>query len=82
MCQFSAKLDDFDLLGPNLPKSGFRVGNSEKNVGIQKFQKKMFEYESASSRCHACQFSGKRDSFDFFDPYLTKIDFGVGISKI
>ena len=28
--QFLAKMDNFDFFGPNLPKSGFRVGNSEK----------------------------------------------------
>ena len=28
--------------------------------------------ESASSRCHACQFSGKTNNFDFFDQNLPK----------
>ena len=29
VCQFSGKTNSFDFSGPNLPKSGFRVGNSE-----------------------------------------------------
>ena len=32
----------------------------------------MLESESASSRCHACPFSGKTDNFAFFDPNLPK----------
>ena len=29
VCQFSSKTDYFDFFGPNLPKNGFRVENSE-----------------------------------------------------
>ena len=29
VCRFSSKTDNFDFFGPNLPKNGFRVGNSE-----------------------------------------------------
>ena len=29
MCPFSGKTGNFDFFGPNLPKNGFRVGNSE-----------------------------------------------------
>ena len=27
--QFSDKMENFDFFGPNLPKNGFRIGNSE-----------------------------------------------------
>ena len=30
----------------------------------------MSEQESASPRCHACQFSGKTENFGFFNPNL------------
>ena len=29
VCQFSGKTNSFDFFSPNLPKNGFRVGNSE-----------------------------------------------------
>ena len=29
MCQFSGETDNFDVFGTNLPKIGFRVGDSE-----------------------------------------------------
>ena len=35
----------------------------------------MLEQESASLRCHAHQFSGKTDNFDFFGPNLPKNGF-------
>ena len=35
MCQFSGETDNSDFFGPNLPRNGFRVGNSETNVGIR-----------------------------------------------
>ena len=29
VCQFSGRTNSFDFFSPNLPKNGFRVGNSE-----------------------------------------------------
>ena len=29
VCQYSGKTNSFDFFSPNLPKKGFRVGNSE-----------------------------------------------------
>ena len=54
----------------------------------------MSEKESASSRDHVCQFSGKTDNFDFFGPNLpkngfrgsqfqkSKSEFGISTPKI
>ena len=41
----------------------------------------MLEQESASSRCHAHQFSRKTDNFDFFGPNLPKNGFWGRDSK-
>ena len=30
LCQFLVKIGNFEFFGPNLPKNGFKVGNSEK----------------------------------------------------
>ena len=35
----------------------------------------MLEYELASLKYHVCQFLGKTDNFDLFDPNLPKMDF-------
>ena len=41
----------------------------------------MSEYESASSKYHACQFSSKTDNFYFFGPNLPKNEFWDQNSK-
>ena len=56
MRQFSGKMDNFDFFCQNLPKNGFKFGNSE-HYG-RNFQ--------------ACQFSGKTNNFDFFGTNLCK----------
>ena len=60
---FSDKTDNFEFLGPNLPKNGFWGGNL-KNLNR--------DSESALPKYHVCQFSVKTDDFDFFDPNLPK----------
>ena len=64
VCQFSGKKNSFDFFSPDLPKNGFRVGNSEN--------------ESASLLYHMCQFSVKIDNFEFFSPNLPNNGFRVG----
>ena len=46
-----------------------------------KFKKLMLKQESASSRYHACQFSGKTDKFHLFGPKLPKNGFRVENSE-
>ena len=69
MCQSSGKTNNFNFLGPNLPKNGFF---------LPEFQKPKSDFESAPPRYHVCQFSGKADNFDFFGPNLSKKEFTVG----
>ena len=71
--QFSDKANNFDILGPNLPKNGF-WGRNFKNLGL--------DSESASLRYYVHQFSDKANNFEFLGPNLPKMDFGVRISKI
>ena len=66
MYEFSDKTDNFDFLGPNLPKNGF-WGQNFKNVSL--------DSESASLRYYVYQFSGIRDNFEFLDPNLPKSKF-------
>ena len=54
------------FLGPNLPQNGFWGRN---------FENLTPDSESASSRYHVCQFSGKTDNFDFFSPNLPENGF-------
>ena len=61
MHQFSDKTDNFEFLGPNLPKNGF-WGRNFKNLSP--------DSESALPRYHVCQFSVKTENFDFFGPNL------------
>ena len=65
VCQFLPKLDKLTFLVQFFPKmdSG------------RKFRKLMLEWESASSRCHWCQFSGKTHNFNLFNPDLPKNEF-------
>ena len=66
MCQFSDKTDNFDFLGPNLPKNGF-WGRNFKNLSL--------DSESASLRYYVYQFSDKTDNFEFLGPNLPKNGF-------
>ena len=66
MCQFSAKLDNFDFFGPNLPKNGF-WGRNFKNLSL--------DSESASLRYYVHQFSDKTNNFEFLGPNLPKNGF-------
>ena len=61
--QFSDKTDNFEFLGPNLPKNGFR-GQSFKNLSL--------DLESACLRYSVHQFSDKTDNFEFLGPNLPK----------
>ena len=54
--QFSDKTNNFDFLGPNLPKNQFR-GQNFKNLSL--------DSESASLRHNVHQFSDKMDNFEF-----------------
>ena len=64
--QFSDKTDNFELLGPNLPKNGF-WGRNFKNLSL--------DSESASLRYYVHQFSDKTDNFEFLDQNLPKNGF-------
>ena len=64
MHQFSDKTDNFEFLGPNLPKNGF-WGQNFKNLSL--------DSESAPPIYHVCQFSVKMDNFYFFDLNLLKL---------
>ena len=52
--QFSDKTDNFEFLGPNMPKNGFSDWNF-KNLSL--------DLESASMRYFVDQFSDKTDNF-------------------
>ena len=66
MYQFSDKTDNFEFLGPNLPKNGF---------WCQNFKSLSLDFESASLRYYALQFSDKADNFEFLGLNLPKIEF-------
>ena len=57
MYQFSDKTDNFEFLGPNLPKNGF-WGLNFKNLSL--------DSKSAPAIYHECQFSVKMDNCYFF----------------
>ena len=59
-------MDNFDFLGPNLPKNGF---------WDQNFKNLSLDSESASLRCYVHQFSDKKDNFEFLGPNLPKNGF-------
>ena len=63
MYQFSDKTDNFDLLGPNVPKNGYWGQN---------FKNQSLDSQSASLRYYVYQFSEVRDNFEFLDPNLPK----------
>ena len=62
MCQFSNKMDNFEVFGPSLPRNGFRVGNWKTS-------------ESESSRYSVRQFSVNMENFGFFGTNLPKNEF-------
>ena len=66
-CIPSDRMDNLEVLGPNLRKNGF-WGQNLKNLSL--------DSESASLRYLVRQFPDKTDNFEFWR------DFGVGISKI
>ena len=71
--QFSDKMDNFDFLGPNLPKNEF-CGQNFKNLSL--------DSESASLRYCVYQFSDIRTILNFWTQICQKMDFGVEILKI
>ena len=64
MYQFLDKMDNFEFLGPNLPKNGF-WGRNFKNLSL--------DSKSAPPRYHVSQFSVKVDNFEFFGLNLGKL---------
>ena len=70
--QFSEKMNNFELLGPNLPKNRFWGRNFE-NLSL--------DLESALPRYHVCQFSVKTDNFAFFGPNLPKKEIRIRNSE-
>ena len=71
--QFFDKMDNFEFLGPNLPKNEF---------GSQNLKNLSLDSESASLRYYDYQFLDKTDSFEFLGANLPKNRFWVKISKI
>ena len=61
--QFLGKTNNFDFLGPNLPKNGF-WGQNLKNLSL--------DSESASMIYYVHQFWYKMDNFEFLAPNLRK----------
>ena len=70
--QFSDKTDNFDFLGPNLPKNGFWCQNV-KNLSLV--------LKSASLRYYVYQYSDKTDNFEYLAPNLPKTQFWGRNSK-
>ena len=66
MYQFSHKTDNFEFLGPNLPKNGF---------WSQNFKNLTLDLESASLRYYVYQFSDKTENFEFLGPNLPETGF-------
>ena len=66
MYQFSDRTDNFEFLGPNLPKNGF-CGQNVKNLSLN--------LESVSLRYCEYQFSDKTDNFEFLGQNLPKNKF-------
>ena len=63
MYQFSDKINNFEFLGPTLPKNKF-WGRNFKNLGS--------DLESASLRYYVNQFLDKRNTFEFLGPNFPK----------
>ena len=73
MYQFSDKTDNFDFLGPNLPKNEFWCQNF-KNLSLVS--------KSASLRYHVYQFSNKTNNFEFLGPNLPKNCWGRNFKNL
>ena len=67
MYQFLDKTDNFEFLGPNLPKNRF-WGRNSKSLNLHS--------ESPSLRYNVYQFSDKTDNFEFLGANLPKTGFG------
>ena len=72
MCQFSGKMDNFNLFGPNLPKNRFRIGNSE-NLCQNKNQQPRDTIP--------VNFQAKWTTLTFLAQICSQIDFGLEIQK-
>ena len=76
-CQFSSKTDSFNFFGPNLPKNGFRVENSESKC----WNKNQYPRDTMCTN-----FQEKRATLTFLAQICPKVDFevrvGISISKI
>ena len=72
MYQFSDKTDNFDFLGPNLPKNEF---------WCQNFKNLSLDLKSASSRYYEYQFSDKTVNIEYLGPNLPKTGFWGRNSK-
>ena len=64
MHQFSNKTNNFEFLGPNLPRNWF-WGRNFKNV--------ILDSESTPPLYHVCQFSVRTDNIGFFDLILGRL---------
>ena len=72
MCQVSGKTDNFGFFSPNLPKNGYRVGNSE-NECWNKNQ------HPRDTMC--ANFQEKQTTLNFVTKIYPKIDLGLEIQK-
>ena len=72
VCQFSGKTNSFDFFSPNLPKNGFRVGNS-KNYCRNKNQHRR------DTLC--ANFQPNWTTLTFLAQILPKMDLGSEIQK-
>ena len=73
MYQFSGKTNNFNFFDPNLPKNGFRAGNSENKCRNKNQNPRDTMYVN---------FQTKRTALIFLVQICPKINFGVGMSKI
>ena len=64
MHQFSKKTNNFEFLGPNLPKNWFWG---------RKFKNLILDSESTPPLYHVCQFSVRMDNIWFFDLNLRRL---------
>ena len=72
VCQFSGKTNSFDFFSPNLPKNGFRVGNS-RNYCRNKNQHPRY------TMC--ANFQSKWKTFNFSAQICPKQDLGLETEK-
>ena len=72
VCQFSGKTNSFDFFSPNLPKNGFRVGNSE-NYWRNKNQHPQY------TMC--ANFQSKYTTLNFLAQICPKKNLGLEIEK-